>query len=73
MTTLAEIKNTPVAGNAHHDRKLFDTIDAFAQDTNNTIADRAESLRWMSDKVMGCGRDEHMSDAFIVQDYLNNI
>jgi len=66
--TIEEIKNHRFVGNHWSDHKAFDAIDKFAQDTNNSISDRAEALRQMSDKGMGCGRSPEMTDLQLLEE-----
>jgi len=73
FNTIQQITKHQFIGNAHSDMDAFMSIDAFVQDTNNSLSDRAESLRIMSDKGMSCGRDEQMSDSEIVQDYIDHL
>jgi hypothetical protein len=70
---ITEIKNHQFAGNHYQDGSAFDAIHKFVVDTNNSLEDRAEALRQMIDKGMGCGRDEHLSDQKIVTDYLSEM
>jgi len=73
LTTLSQVKSHVWVGNAHSDLSAFMAIDKLVQDTTVTIEDRAESLRIMSDKGMGCGRDEQITDADLVQNYLDSM
>lgn len=73
FNNIEEIKAHQWIGNAYHDQEAFDAIDAYVLDTNNSLADRAEALRQMSDKGMGCGRDEDMRDEDIVQEYIDSV
>ncbi len=69
--SIEQIKAHSFVGNAHSDMKAFMSIDAFVSSKQNTISQKAEALRIMSDKGMGCSRDEHISDTDIVQEYLD--
>ena len=71
--TLTQIQNHTFIGNYHSDAQIFEDIDTFALNTSNPISERAEVLRILTDKGMGCGRDEQMSDSEIVQDYIDNL
>ncbi|MCK5016706.1 MAG: hypothetical protein KAS32_06480 [Candidatus Peribacteraceae bacterium] len=73
LQTILQIKQHQFIGNYHSDAQAFEDIDKFALNTNNPLSERAESLRIMTDKGMGCGRDEQMSDQEIVQDYIDNL
>ena len=73
LQTLQQIQNHQFIGNFGSDSQAFQDIDTFALNTDNPLSERAEVLRIMTDKGMGCGRDEQMSDSEIVQDYLDNI
>ena len=67
---IEQIKAHNWFGNHFSDRIMFNEVHNFVTNEHNSIADRAEALRIMSDKGMGCGRDEHISDDDIVADYL---
>ena len=71
MNTIQQITAHKWVGNAHADMDAFNRIHAFVTDRRHTVAARAEALRIMSDKGMGCGRDEHLSDAVIIAEYVN--
>lgn len=66
FSNIEEIKNHKFAGNHFFDCGSFTGIENFVLDGSNSIADRAEALRIMSDKGMGCGREEHLTDAALV-------
>lgn len=70
LNTIAQIKAHQFAGNAYSDQKAFNAIDEFVQDVNNSVADRAEALRIVSDVGMGCGRDEHLTDEQVIESYM---
>lgn len=67
FTNLQQIQSYQFAGSHAFDVYAFKQIELFAQDTKHSVADRAEALRIMQDKGMGCGRSEEISD----QDFLN--
>lgn len=67
---IAQIRDHQFAGNYHSDAQAFAAIDDFVQNTSHTIQNRAEALRIMSDKGMGCGRDEQHSDQYIIAEYM---
>lgn len=68
--SLAEIAAHQFVGNHASDAEAFDAIQVFVADEKNSIADRAEALRIMSDKGMGCGRMEDESDEYVVVAYV---
>ncbi len=70
FNTIQEIQNHQFFGNHFSDHTAFNAIDQFAQDESNSMSDRAESLRIMSDKGMSCGRDEQISDIDLVTEYV---
>lgn len=70
FNTIQEIQNHQFFGNHFSDHTAFKAIDQFVLDESNSIADRAESLRVMSDKGMSCGRDEQISDIDLVTEYI---
>ena len=53
FSNIAEIQNHPWVGNAHSDGPAFLAADAFARDTANSMADRAEAIRTTSIRGMG--------------------
>ena len=69
---LAELKATPIGGNAYLDNHIFQKVDKFVFNNNNTIHDRARALQWMSTEVMGCSLecDEGLTDENIVDQYI---
>jgi len=71
MNVLEKIQNHTFVGNAYHDSEMFGVIHKYVCNTSNTTADKAEALRILTDRGMGCGRDEHLSDAEIVAGYLS--
>jgi len=73
FNTLADVRAYQWVGNAWSDGPAFMAVDAFVQNVNNSIADRAEALRIMSDIGMGCGREEELSNEEIVSDYIDNL
>lgn len=62
FASIAEISAHQFGGNHHVDSDAFNAIEIFVRDPANSVADRAEALRQMSDRGMGCGRDEHLND-----------
>lgn len=73
FNTITQIAAHQFIGNHASDHLAFMAIDEFVQNEQNSLADRAEAIRIMSDKGMGCGRDEWLSDAAIVADYIDNL
>lgn len=73
FNTIQEIQNHEFVGNHYSDCNAFNAIDTFVQNASNSLSDRAEALRVMSDKGMGCGRDEHMSDEEVVRSYIDSL
>jgi len=71
--TIEEIKNHRFVGNHWSDGSAFGGIHDFVVNPKNSIEDRAEALRQMSDRGMGCGRDEHVPDQKIVDDYMSEM
>ncbi len=51
--TIEQIRAHSFVGNHHNDSEAFKAIDAFAANTANTIAHRAEAIRIVSTKGMG--------------------
>lgn len=66
FTTIEQIQAHQFVGNHFSDRQAFEAIDRFVMNERNSIADRAEALRVITDKGMGCGREECMSDHELV-------
>jgi CO dehydrogenase/acetyl-CoA synthase epsilon subunit len=73
FTDIQQIKDHQFVGNHYHDSQAFDAIDRFVQDDNTSIADKAEALRQMQDRGMGCGRDEETTDEVFVETYLDSL
>ncbi|MNC78185.1 hypothetical protein D3C75_1303420 [compost metagenome] len=73
FTNIQEITSHQFVGNHYSDSLAFNAIDAFVQDENTSIADKAEALRQMQDRGMGCGRDEETSDEDFVEMYLASL
>lgn len=69
--SIDQIKEHTFAGCYLFDGAAFRGIEKFVLDTSHSIADRAEALRIMSDKGMGCGRDEDFSDEALVQAFMD--
>lgn len=67
---ITEIQNHEFVGNHASDCEAFNAINAFAEDTSNSVSDRAEALRTMTDKGMGLGREEHMNDEELVDFFM---
>lgn len=66
---IQQIKDHQFIGTHYHDSNAFKAIDAFVQDVNTSVEDKAEALRQMQDRGMGCGRDEQVSDEQFVKLY----
>ena len=71
--TLNELKSKNIMGNAYHDQHIFNDVDSFVHDPNNSIGDKAEALRWMTTEVMGAEDDFNQYDSAeqYVQEYLD--
>ena len=67
FTSLKEIQDHQFIGSHAFDAVAFHDIERYAADTSNNVFDRAEALRIMSDRGMGCGRDEHMTDIEVLE------
>lgn len=72
FTSVEQIQAHKFVGNFMDDAAAFNAIEAFVVDTKNSIADRAEALRILSDAGMGCGRDEDISDEKLVADFMHD-
>ena len=70
--TIADIQAHTFLGNHHSDSTAFTAIETFIHRSTTSLEDQAEALRVMGDKGMGLGRDEHMSDQVLVDQYLDN-
>lgn len=53
MPTLAEIKSKPIAGNAYHDMPIINALDDFICDTTQSMDERKEAYKYLSENVMG--------------------
>lgn len=73
FNTIQEIQNHEFVGNHYSDCNAFNAIDTFVQNVSNSLSDRAEALRVMSDKGMGCGRYEEISDEETVKQYIDSL
>ncbi|MNE18027.1 hypothetical protein D3C80_1110320 [compost metagenome] len=73
FTNIEQIKQHQFIGNHYHDCSAFNGIDAFVQDEKNSVEDKAEALRQMQDRGMGCGRGEELSDEQFVEQYLDSL
>lgn len=73
FTTIEQITSHQFVGNHYSDSLAFNAIDQFVQNENTSIADKAEALRQMQDRGMGCGRDEDTSDEDFVEMYLDSL
>lgn len=71
FTSITQIQNHQFVGNACADEQAFNAIHRFVMNAKHSLTDRAEALRVMSDKGMGCGRDEDTSDEDIVASYID--
>lgn len=73
MTTISAIRAHQFVGNAHSDSLVFDAIDMFAADENNSVPERAEALRIMAKKGMGLEGNEagdNVNDWALVQEFM---
>jgi hypothetical protein len=70
MTTLADIQAVYNKDSEMYKRKAFIAVDLLARDESVDIKERAEALRWLSDTVMNCGREEGLTDDQLVSSYL---
>lgn len=73
FTNIEQIKQHQFIGNHASDYSAFNGIDAFVQDESTSIADKAEALRQMQDRGMGCGRSEELTDEQFVESYLDSL
>lgn len=73
FSNIEEIQKWWFQGNHFSDHQAFNGIQVFVENENNSLADRAEALRVMSDKGMGCGRDEDITDEEYVAGYLQEL
>lgn len=70
--TLKAIQQHQFVGSFAADQRAFDAIDKFAADETRPLAERAEALRIMSDRGMGCGRDEKTNDRTLVRQFMQD-
>ena len=70
FNNISEIQAHCFVGNAYSDQPAFNAIHDFVMNDNNSIADRAEALRVMSDVGMGCGRGDDESDEQVLASYM---
>ena len=70
FNTLQEIKDHQFIGTHFHDSAVFRAIDTFTLRDDVPIADKAEAIRIMVDKGMGCGREEQFTDEELVSSQL---
>ena len=73
FTNIEQIKQHQFIGTHYHDCAAFNAIDAFVQDEKNSVEDKAEALRQMQDRGMGCGRGEELPDEQFVEQYLDSL
>lgn len=73
FTNIEQIKSHTFVGNHASDAHAFNAIDSFVQSTQTSIADKAEALRQMQDRGMGCGRSEDLTDEQFVEAYLDSL
>lgn len=67
MKTLAELKSEKIIGNAYHDMRLMMNINDFICDETQSMAERKEAYRYLSEDVMGCPIDGEVTDAQIAE------
>lgn len=72
FTTIQQITSHQFIGNHHSDSHAFNAIDSFVKSPQISVADKAEALRQMQDRGMGCGRQEDMDDETFVAAYLTD-
>lgn len=70
FTSIDEITTHDWVGNAYHDMPAFVAVRRFVSDENNSVVDRAEAIRSMSERAMGCGRVEHMTNRELIADFI---
>lgn len=70
FNNLNEIKSYKFVGNAYNDGDVFFAFDDFVNRNDVSLSDKAEALRILSDKGMGCGRNDKISDVDLVNEYL---
>jgi hypothetical protein len=66
--TIEQLLAVEVIGNAFSDGDLWSALYTFADDTTNSIADRARAIRQM-DKLTGENESDGFDDATLVKDY----
>lgn len=71
--TLQELISTPICGNFHQDRHIFEKVDEFVMDTSQSVADKASAIRWLESKVMGVTTNINLSDNDLVIEYFENM
>lgn len=75
MTTPIEFKSIEAIqqhqfyGNHAFDHQAFSAIHRFVENDQNSLQDRAEAIRIMSDRGMGCGRVPEKTDAELVAEH----
>ncbi|MCW6598675.1 hypothetical protein [Yersinia ruckeri] len=67
--TLEAIKAHVFVGNHFADHSAITAMYDFVLNANNAMADRAEVIRYVSDKAMGMGRAEDESDEDLVNTF----
>jgi len=70
FSSVAAIRSHSFVGVYSEDAAAFNAVHAFVCNAFNSVADRAEALRILSDKGMGAGRLGSMTDAALVKHYL---
>lgn len=71
--TIDQIKAHEFVGNHAADGEAFQAIHEFVMDASRPMEERAEAIRQMEDRGMGCGRDQEGNDAVLVADYLSYV
>jgi len=66
MTSIKEIQEHRIIGNAYHDQSLMDVIDVFVLDDGNSMSDKIKALEKL-DAVMGIPSKVTKSD---VEEYI---
>lgn len=72
FSSIKQIKAHKFAGNHFNDFAAFCAIEDFARDEKHSVEHRAEALRQMTDRGMGCGRTEKFSDAALLKEFADN-
>lgn len=70
FTSIEQIQAHEFCGNHFSDSAAFDAIFEFVLNTSVSVADRAEAIRVMQGKGMGCGRSENVTDDDLVNEFL---